>query len=374
MKIKALIIGDNERGNQFSTQLNQDEILVLDVIDDENRILDDINKYMPDIILILAEDLSNLIRTCEQIYLLRPRSIPIVLTDDLTGENLRQIMLTGIHYVLPSNIDFINLSIQIKTIFANETARLEAFESTNATNLKSKVIAVFGTKGGIGKTTIAANLAVKLAQKNLKVALLDYDLQFGDANVFLGVDSKETIAELLQEQSRPSTDSIRRFMSLHSSGLHILSSPRSPEYAENINQVQTDKIISSLRAYYDYVIIDCPPQFNDTTLSSMEVASKILFVTGMDISALRNTKKGISLISSLIGKEKLLLVVGKEYQGKVKVSDVSRVLDQKVWASVPEDPKIAIDSLNQCIPLVIDSPNSKIAKAIINIGEMLDRE
>ena len=212
MKIKALVIGESEKGNYIASQFNQEEIIVVDIIEDESQVLDEINKHMPDIILILAEDLNNTLRTCEQIYLLRPRSIPIVLTDDMSGENLRQIMLTGIHYILPSSIDGGNLFLQIKTIFANETARLEAFETTNTSNLKSKVIVIFGTKGGIGKTTIATNLAVKLAQKKYKVALLDYDLQFGDANVFLGIDSRETIAELLQEQSRPSTDSIRRFM------------------------------------------------------------------------------------------------------------------------------------------------------------------
>lgn len=374
MKIKTLIIGDSEKGKKISNLLNQEDVMVLEIIEDENKVLDDINKFSPDIILIMVDDLSYKLRTCEQIYLLRPRSIPVVLTEDISGDNLRQIMQTGIHYVLPSNLDGINLSLQLKNIFANESARLEAFETNNITNLKSKVIVVFGTKGGIGKTTFATNLAIKLAQKNNKVALLDYDLQFGDANVFIGIDSKETIAELLQEQSRPSTDNIRRFMSLHSSGLHMLSAPRSPEYAENINQVQTDKIISALRAYYDYVIIDCPPYFNDTSLSSMEVASKIIFVTGMDVSALRNTKKGISLINSLIGKDKLLLLVGKEYQGKVKLNDISRVLDHKIWCSIPEDSKVAIDSLNQGIPIVIDSPNSKIAKAIGVAADLLDRE
>lgn len=372
MKIKILIIGDIEKGNYLANNLNQEEMNVIDIIDDENIVLDSINNYMPDILLILADDLNNMIRTCEQIYLLRPRSIPIVLTNNMDGENLRKIMLSGIHHVLSENIEFLNLVQQIKIIFANETARLEAFETTTCSNLKSRVIVVFGTKGGIGKTTIATNLAVKLAHKKLKVALLDYDLQFGDANVFLGIDSRETIAELLQEQSRPSTDIVRKFMSLHSSGVHILSSPRSPEYADNINQVQTDKIISSLRTYYDYVIIDCPPLFNDTTLSSMEVASKILFVSGMDVSALRNTKKGISLINSIVGKEKLSLMIGKEYSSKIKVNDISRVLDHKIFHSIPEDSKVAIDALNQGIPIVVDAPNSKIAKAISSLTDLID--
>lgn len=373
MKLKVLIFGSHEASTRLYTLLHNEELDIVGSVQNENAILDEISKSHPDVILIAAENMNMVLRTCQQIYLLRPRSVPVVLTDDQSTEVLQSIMQTGVHYILPLSIDAGNLISQLKGIYTNESTRILAMENTSSSAFKSQLILVFGTQGGIGKTALAANLAVKLAQKKRKVALLDYDLQFGDLNVFLGIDAKETIADLLQEQSNPHVDTIRRYLALHTSGVNLLCCPRSPEYVEGISVMQTERIIAALRTYYDYVIVDTSPVFNDINLACIDAASMILFVTGMDIASLRNSKKGLSLLASLVDKSKIRMVIGKEYAGSIRPADVARVLETTVWSSIPYEHKAMVDALNQGIPVVLDAPADKTSKAFSTIANQLDQ-
>jgi pilus assembly protein CpaE len=372
MKLKVLLFASNETSSRLHSLLHAEEIDVVGSVQDENTVLDEISRSHPDIILVATDNMNIVLRACQQIYLLRPRSIPVVLSDENDPGLLHKIMQTGIHYVLPLSIDSDSLTDQLQGIYTNESARIMAMENTSSSTRKSQLIMVFGTQGGIGKTALAANLAVKLAQKKRKVVLLDYDLQFGDLNIFLGIDTKDTISDLLQEQSNPYADTIRRYLSLHASGVNLLCSPHSPEYAEGISAMQTERIVAALRTYYDYVIVDSSPVFSDINLSCIDASSAILFVTGMDIAALRNSKKGLTVLESLADKEKIKLVIGKEYAGNIKPADVARALEKPVWFSIPFDQKTMVDALNQGIPVVLDAPGSGLSKAFSSIAGQLD--
>jgi pilus assembly protein CpaE len=372
MSLKVLLFTPDEAGSRLSSLLHHEGVSVVGSVKDENTVLDEISRRHPDIILIASDHMNVVLRACQQIYLLRPRSVPVVLSDEDDPGVLRSIMQTGVHYILPLSADGDSLVGQLQGIYTNETTRIMAMENTAASDRKSQMIMVFGTQGGIGKTAIAANLAVKLAQKKRKVVLLDYDLQFGDLNVFMGLDTKDTISDLLQEQSNPYADTIRRYLSLHASGVHLLGSPHSPEYAEGISAMQTERIFTALRTYYDYVIVDTSPAFSDINLSCVDASSMILFVTGMDIAALRNSKKGLAVLGSLVDKKKIRLVIGKEYAGNVRPADVSRALETPVWSAVPFDQKVMVDALNQGVPVVLDAPGSRPGKAFSSLAGKLD--
>lgn len=102
-------------------------------------------------------------------------------------------------------------------------------------------------------------------------------MQFGDINIFLDIEPKDTIVELVQDVVTPNIDSVRSYMSVHSSGVHVLCAPRSPEYAELVSAEKVQSLLSLLRTYYDYVIVDTSPSFTDVTITAIESAS-ILFL------------------------------------------------------------------------------------------------
>ena len=236
----------------------------------------------------------------------------------------------------------------------------------------SKVVTVFGANGGLGKTTIATNLAAKLAEQRKKVALIDLDLQFGDIHVFLDIEPADTISELVQQVYTFNIDSVRSYMTVHSSGVHVLCAPKSPEYAELVSAEKVQSLLSVLRTYYDYVIIDTPPYFNDVTITAIEASSTILFVTGLDISILKNSKLSLSLMSSLQQRDKVRLIVNRAVDiSSITVADVQKIIGCPIWAKIPSDYMVAVTALNRGIPFVISSPGSKLSQSINQVANAL---
>ncbi len=374
MKIKVLLLGSKEACTQIQLSLRDEEISVVGSVYDENQILDEINRTLPD--LILVSDTSSMsLRACHQIYLLRPRSVPVVISDSEDVNDMQRILQTGVHYILPSGLNPINLIIELKGIYSNESNRILAMDNTRTAANKSRVILIFGTKDGIGKTTLAVNLAVKLAREKNKVVLLDYDLQFGDVSSLLGADPKNTILELVQEQSNPNADVIRQFLSFHISGVNFLPAPHSPEYSNSITAAQAERIIAALRVYYDYVIVDAASGFNDISAACIDCASTILFVTEMNIPSLRNAKKGLSVLQALAYSEKIKLVVSKTNDTTVKDisnNDIARVLGIPVWHVIPADDRAVIAAANQGTPLILENSRSKASKMIMKIADAFD--
>ena len=373
MEIRTLLLGDNTSCNKAKIALaKSDEIKIVSEVSDDVNILEEITKTIPDVILI-TDTSSMSLRCCQQIYLLRPKSIPIVICDTQDVNTIQKLMQSGIHYTLSWDMDTMAIIDEIKTIHTNESNRMRVIENTNTAVNKSKVLMVFGTKGGIGTTNVAVNLAVKLAQKNRKVVILDYDLQFGDVSALLGVNKRTTILELIQEQENPNADVIRQFITIHDSGVNVLSSPNSPEYADIITAEQTEKIISALRIHYDYVIVDCGSCFNDITLSCIDITSKILFVTGLEITALKNSKKALDVLDQITRDDKVKLIISKFYKGAISIQDVSRVLQRKVWCAIPEDAKTVIPAVNQGVPFVLYNTKSKVSQSIDFMANDIDQ-
>lgn len=371
MRIKIMLLGSKDACTKLQMYLRDEEISIVGAVADENRVLDEISKTSPDLILITETNPMTL-RICHQIYLLRPRSVPVMLSDVEDKELIQRIMQSGIHYILPIQINSAELITELKGIYSNEANRIMTLESTGTASNKSKVLMVFGAKDGVGKTTLAVNLAIKLAKKGNKVIILDYNLQFGDVAAYLGMTPKDTVVDLLQEQSNPNADMIRQFLALHESGVSFLAAPSSPEDGKAVSPTQADRIIAALRVYYDYVIVDTAAGFDDITTACIDCSSEILVVTGNDIPALRNTKKCLTILQALTESEKVRLVVGREGESAIKTGDISRVLAFPVWARIPNEDKSAITSANQGIPLVSAFPKSKSAKAITEIAELID--
>lgn len=370
-----MLFGSQNSCNQLKQYLGRDEeINVVASTYSDSEVLDGINQFSPDMI-VLTDTSAMALRTCNQIYLLRPRCVPIVITDSDDSETLQRLMQAGIHYVFNTKISAGELLTEIKGIYTNEANRIVSLENTGARTSKSRVISVFGPKSGLGKTTLAVNLAIRLAQNNRnKVAVVDYDTQFGDVSSHFDViKSKDTIIELLQEQANPNIDTLRQFLGVHISGVHYLAAPFNPEDAGAISAEQAERIISTLRVYFDYVIVDLSGEFNDIVAGCLDISSNIILVSGSDVPALTNTKKTLSIVRALTDEEKIRVVVGKYGEGSSRIGEISKTLSVPVWAAVPDDRKLAMGAVNQGRPVLLTNPSSKMARSIAKMADELDR-
>lgn len=374
-KIKILIIADSDaRRYELKGLLTSDEIAIVAISKTGLSVLDKVASLLPEVVVMLGTvDNLEYVQLAERIYMTIPSSLVLLLLENPNLESIEKAMQAGVRKVMEWPCDSKALIENIKLLI-----NVEKMRASNSRQHKvaweSRVITVFGTKGGIGKTTTAVNLAVSLAGNGSKVALIDLDLQFGDIGVFLDLDPKDSISELVQERNSFDIDTIKSFMVLHSSGISVLTAPKSPEYAEIVTAEHVEKIINTLRPYFDYVIIDTPPAFNDVTLVAIESSNLVLFIITIDISTLRNAKISAEIFSNLNQKDKIRVIVNREFEVGITVKDVQKVLGCEIFYKICSDWKTAISSLNKGIPVVLDAPRTIIAdqfrKLAVKVAEV----
>ncbi|MDO4701567.1 hypothetical protein EII25_07075 [Erysipelotrichaceae bacterium OH741_COT-311] len=373
MAIRIALFGDSFKElEKVESKLTDHDLQVIHKSINLSNASDEVAKIKPNMVIILCSESNWAFRACQQIYLLYPNVVNIMLSNDASLDIAKRVIDAGaMGFIAPIPENNAELCESIKKTYFNELSRISMLLENSGIQRKSEIFTVFGTKGGIGKTTFAVNLAVSLARKKAKVAILDLDLQFGDAHMFLGLDVKETVAELLQEQRVPTIDGIRNYFVVHSSGVQLLGAPASPEYADGITASLIEPIINTLRTYYDYIIIDTSAEFSELNLLLIEEASKVFYITGLDISLLNNAKKGLLLLDSLNLKDKINIVVSKDFKGDISIKDVEKIMGQPVIARIPHEYAEAVRALNQGIPIVNNIKKSGIAKEVSNLANKL---
>jgi len=374
MKINVLLVSKQEKNiTAMRSMIDDEEIIVIGDSPGGAQALDKIANTSPEmVIMFLGSGDTDVLSLTERIILHRPMTQVILLAEYIDVDILQSAIKAGAHNIIAFPNSPKEFADYIKSVHHNEMTRIKSLSDNQSIAWMSKVITVFGAKGGLGKTTIATNLAVKLAQSHKKVALVDLDLQFGDVHIFLDIEPADTIAELVEQVFSPNIDSVRSYMTVHSSGVHVLCAPKSPEYSELITAEKVLSLLSVLRTYYDYVVIDTPPFFTDATITALEGASTILFITGLDISILKNSKLSLSLLDSLQQMDKVRMIVNRAVENSsITVEDVQKIIHCPIWAKIPSDYNVAVTSLNRGVPFVIGVPQSKLTQSISSVAKLL---
>lgn len=363
MKIRTIVAGTGmEEGTRMEYLLENTEIDIYGRISDISGGIEALDRDKPELLLITGDYDRKMQMFCQQVYILYPMCVMILLTDEVDMDIYGRAMENGVRRIIAPIPDSGTLVSTLKECCINERSRQDNIGGENINRPKTEVLFVFGAKGGIGKTALAVNLATRLAMSKRKVILIDCNLQYGDTALFLGMEPKETMAELLQEQRNPTLDMVNTFLSYHQSGLRVLFGPKSPEYADIIGGKNIDKVISVLRNYYDYIIIDGAVGFNDVNLALLDICSRILFVTQPDLCTLKNTKKAFLLLQSLNLESKIKVAL-MEVSGKnsIDVADVERVLGRKIDVTISRDEKTMGSCLNQGRPVVLAVSKSRLS-------------
>lgn len=373
MNLTAMMVGISEKtGGQLSMMLENSEIHLIGTIKEYDRVLELIEREKPEFLFLDAKYERKLFMLCQQIYLLYPKCIMVMLADNADVEVYQYAIEAGVRKVFSPVPHTEELVAALKEIYISEDSRYANLSGDGINSVRSEVITVFGAKGGIGKTMTAVNLAVRLAMSKKKVVLLDFNLQFGDTSLYLGMEPKETIAELLLEQRSPTLDVIRNHLMYHPSRLQVLFGPKSPEYAENITGSSIEKIINILKNYYDYIVIDCAVGFSDINLVMLDLSTKIFLMVEEDICTLRNTKQAALLFSSLNFEHKVKMILNRKGSGGIASAEIERILGFKMAGVLSQDDKNSISALNQGKPLVMLFPKCNLAQELNQLLRLLN--
>jgi pilus assembly protein CpaE len=247
---------------------------------------------------------------------------------------------------------------------------------------EGRVIAVYSPQGGAGKSVIATNLAVSIAQAvagtKERAVLVDLNLQFGDVDLMLNLNPINTIAGLAQKgHIGMDGELIEQFLTTHeASGLKVLVAPSTPQYAESVTVYTVEQTLETLRQNYNYVIVDTPSQLQDTTLAALDAASTILLVTSLDLLALHKTRTALDMLRQLYPAEKIQILLNRaNSEVGITVQDVEAALGTELKGQIPSDGRLVVTSVNEGKPFVLFSPQTVIARRIQTLaGEIIGRD
>lgn len=232
-------------------------------------------------------------------------------------------------------------------------------------------------KGGAGSTFLAANLAHVLAEVHRKkVLLLDMNLQFGDAYLFL-MDQVPpvTLADVCSNIDRLDVAFLESATAKLDSGLYVLAAPASPEEGEAVKPEHIASLIGLARSFFDFVIVDASRTFDAVTLKALDMADHIYAVLQLDLPYVRHAKRMKELFAGLgYSGDKVRWVVNR-YVGKedVALADAERLLADAFW-TVPNDHRAVVASVNQGIALTRLKPHSEVAKNLLEFANHIAPE
>lgn len=239
---------------------------------------------------------------------------------------------------------------------------------------RGQSIAVFGSKGGVGKTTIAVNLAISLKQlTGQRVALVDADFFFGDVGIHLNLGSTHSFVDLIDHLDELDQVVVDQVFAPHPSGIHVLLSPSLPETANLIKPDHVVKLLQFLVTAYDFVVLDCPTSYDDRVLAILEQVDDILLVITPEVGSVTNTAAFLDLALRLgLPAEKLHIVLNRENSRVgIEESEIEDALQHPIEFRLPSGGRAVALSVNRGAPLVLNQPNHPFAKKITHLAACL---
>lgn len=315
--------------------------------------------------------------TCaEQVTVQCPTTDVVMISDQGTdGLFLRKAMLAGVRQVLPKPYDASDLVEIVKLVADLGEKKKESIAAIMGDKeekvLASKLLTVFSTKGGVGRTLLAINFAVALKKMTgKKVCLVDADLQFGDVAIMMHLQPKNTIAGLAREIADAGVledEVLEAHLATHeASGLKVLTAPLRPDEADLVKGPHIDTILKKLKEKYHYIVVDTPAFLSDTVLTSLEVSDFILLLLTMELPTLKSGKLMMEIMQTFgYNEEKVKIILNRETpDAAFKKSDIEQTLSAEVTAMIPSEGQVVMPSVNEGEPFFLRSPDSKISQSM----------
>ncbi len=241
---------------------------------------------------------------------------------------------------------------------------------------ESKIITVFGAKGGVGTTTIATSLATALStQKKKNVMLMDLNFKLGNISLFLNIKPTFSMLDIANNINDIDYEMLKKSLPTHASGVRVLTGPTHIEDAEVILPAHVEQILTMLKYHFDVIVIDIPPTFDDVSLTAMDQADTIFVVSTMELAAIYNTKSCLNLFSRLgYNKEKVKLLLNRYPSPPRTVQqELEKTFGYPVLQRIPNDNYRAVSStIHKGEPFSALTSESKFRLGMLELAASLN--
>lgn len=310
------------------------------------------------LIIDLSKNSSKYIEFMENVSVGCPNCKIIAVSDSPSVDLIIKVMRAGAKEFLSAPV--------IKGEFFDILERLYLQLSDNKPTVnKCRVLTVFSNKGGIGKTSIASNLALELAKITKEnVALVDLNFQLGDITTFLDLKPSFNISYMLQNLDKINGDFLLNTIERYKdTSLYVLADPPYFKQAENISKKEISKLFDLLKNTFSYIVVDTDSTFDGKTVTALDNSDLIFLVTIVNLPALRNCQRILDLFDKLgYDKEKTQIVVNRYMENdEIKIDDVENLLERGVYWKIPNNYFTMMSAINKGVSVAEVNPSSNVA-------------
>ena len=394
-QIRVLIVDDIPETRDHLTKLLgfESDIDVVGSAASGNESLSMARQMTPDVILmdINMPDMDGIAAT-EKLSAEVPTAAVVMMSVQGEADYLRRSMLAGAREFLVKPFSSDELTASIRQVYTRERDKQIRMTTMPAMagvpgaapppsddgRQDGQIIALFSPKGGVGRTTVAVNLAVAAATELGKsVVLMDGSFQFGDVGVLLNLNPKnKSIADLVPELEAGEPESLDTFVINHSAGIRVLLAPPSPEMAELITPTAVKRVLEALRRGHDLVIVDCTSWFNETTLAILDAADVVLTMLSLEITSIKNMRLFLEVADQLgYEQDKVKLVLNRADSSLgIRVTDVESSIGRKVDHTIVSDGRSVVYALNRGVPFFLSNREAQVSQDILRLAQAVAGE
>jgi pilus assembly protein CpaE len=388
--IRVLIVDDIPETRDHLTKLLsfESDIEVVGAAASGAQALELAAQLLPGVVLmdINMPDMDGIAAT-ERMSAEVPDAAVVMMSVQGEADYLRRSMLAGAREFLVKPFSSDELTASIRQVYSREMEKASrraaapvmapggptaAAGGGGNRDRDGQIVAIFSPKGGVGRTTIAVNMAIAAATElGQTVVLVDASFQFGDVGVLLNLNPKnKSIADLVPELEAGEPESLDTFVINHSAGVRVLLAPPSPEMAELITPTVVKRVLEALRREHDLVIVDCTSWFNETTLAILDVADTVLTVLSLEITSIKNMRLFLEVADQLgyeQNKVKLVLNRADSSLG-IRVTDVENSIGRKVDHTIVSDGRSVVYALNRGVPFFLSNREAQVSQDILRLA------
>lgn len=340
--------------------------------------LDIVQRSRPDVVIVdrPVAEAETFIR---QVYTALPGTACVAVAAQADTQLMRRLMLAGARDVI---VRPVKAPEMIQSILAASSVEQER-QTRNPTVSEAqgpgrgKFVVVVSPKGGTGSTFVSTNLAMMLHQLTAgRIALADFNLQFGHLGTHLNIFARHSLQNLVENSAEIDDAMLATVLQQHSSGVHVLLAPSSPEIAGEITSEQVDVILDQLLARYTYVIADSWGIIDDVTLALLARADDVLVVTTPEIPALKNVKFFLEYLQQHDATQGRISIVLNRFPSVdgVSLEDVQQHLRHPVSANIPSAGQLVTYSINRGVPVVLSHPQSWVGQSLRQLASYVAGE
>jgi len=331
----------------------------------------------PDLAVIaLDSDQNKAIQLIGQLSAEFPNMPVLAVSARGDGQSILQALRNGAKEFLTQPVVLEELLGALQRLRAQRGVQADGTPSVNGTlKVESQVIAIIGSRGGVGCTSLGVNLGCCLAQDpNHNVALVDLDLALGDADVALDLIPDYTLADVAMNIDRLDMTFLRRSLSKHATGLSLLPHPVQMEDIGLIHEDHLQRVIGLLRASYTHLLFDLSKRFTPTDWTAMRMADVILLVAQLELTSLRNVVRMLHTLSmedAMADKVRVVMNrVGSE-DCDITLKKAEETIGRAIYWQMPNDYKAMLGARNAGVPLLTHAPKSKVHQSIVELAGAL---